>query len=75
MSKTTRAQASLVRLHALLLELGCLSEGAGALAADPDGALVISYHSDDFAAARRAKQALAAFSAVYITLLRTAADG
>ena len=46
-----RAQADLARLHALLLELGRLAEGAGALAAHLNDALVVSYHSDDFAEA------------------------
>ena len=39
-----RAQADLARLHALLLELGRLAEGAGALAAHLSDALVVSYH-------------------------------
>ena len=40
-----RAQADLARLHALLLELGRLAEGAGALAAHLSDTLVVSYHS------------------------------
>ena len=41
MSKTVRAQAELARLHAHLLELGSLAEGAGALAAHLDDSLVV----------------------------------
>ena len=47
-----RAQADLARLHALLLELGRLAEGAGALAAHLSDALVVSYQSDGFAEAQ-----------------------
>ena len=69
-----RAQADLARLHALLLELGRLAEGAGALAAHLNDSLAVSYHSDDFAEAQEAKQALAAVGALCATLRRTAAD-
>ena len=69
-----RAQADLARLHALLLELGRLAEGAGALAAHLNDSLVVSYHSDDFAEAQEAKQALAAVGALCAVLRRTAAD-
>ena len=69
-----RAQADLARLHALLLELGCVAEGAGALAAHLNDALAVSYHSDDFAEAQDAKQALAAAGALCAVLCRTAAD-
>ena len=70
-----RAQADLARLHALLLELGCVAEGAGALAAHLNDALAVSYHSDDFAEAQEAKQALAAVGALCGVPRRTAADG
>ena len=69
-----RAQADLARLHALLLELGRLAEGAGALAAHLSDALVVSYHSDDFAEAQDARQALAAVGALCAVLRRTAGD-
>ena len=69
-----RAQADLARLHALLLELGRLAEGAGALAAHLNDALAVSYHSDDFAEAQEAKQALAAVGALCAVLRRIAAD-
>ncbi len=69
-----RAQADLARLRALLLELGRLAEGAGALAAHLSDALVVSYHSDDFAEAQEARQALAAVGALCAALRRTAAD-
>ena len=69
-----RAHADLARLHALLLELGRLADGAGALAADLNDGLAVSYHSDDFAEAQDAKQALAAVGALCILLRRTAAD-
>ena len=49
-----RAQADLARLRALVLELGRLAEGAGALAAHLSDALAVSYHSDDFAEAEQA---------------------
>jgi hypothetical protein len=69
-----RAQAELARLHALLLELGRLAEGAGALAAHLDEALVVSYHSDDFAEAQEAKQALIAVGALCGVIRRTSDD-
>ena len=69
-----RAQADLARLHALLLELGCVAEGAGALAAHLNDALAVPYRSDDFAEAQEAKQALAAVGALCGVLRRTAAD-
>jgi len=69
-----RAQADLARLHALLLELGRLAEGAGALAAHLSDALVVSYHSDDFDKAEQARQTLAAVGALCAVLLRTAGD-
>ena len=69
-----RAQADLARLHALLLELGRLAEGAGAQAAHLNDSLAVSYHSDDFAVAQEAKQALAAVAALCGVLCRTAAD-
>ena len=69
-----RAQADLARLRALLLELGRLAEGAGALAAHLNDSLAVSYHSDDFAEAQDAKQALAAVGALCAVLRRTAAD-
>jgi len=69
-----RAQAELARLHALLLELGRLAEGTGALAAHLDDALVVSYHSGDFAEVQHAKQAFAAVGALCAVLRRTAGD-
>jgi len=69
-----RAQADLARLHALLLELGCVAEGAGALAAHLNDALAVSYHSDDFAEAQDAKQALTVVGALCGVLRRTAGD-
>ena len=69
-----RAQADLARLRGLLLELGRLAEGAGALAAHLGDALVVSYHSGDFAEAQDARQALAAVGALCATIGRTAGD-
>jgi len=69
-----RAQADLARLHALVLELGRLAEGAGALAAHLSDTLVVSYHSDDFAEAEQSRQALAAAGALCTVLRRTAGD-
>jgi len=69
-----RAQADLARLHSLLLELGRLAEGAGALAAHLSDSLVVSYHSGDFAEAEQARQSLAAVGALCAVLLRTAGD-
>ena len=69
-----RAQADLARLRALVLELGRLAEGAGALAAHLNASLGVSYHSDDFAEAQEAKQALAAVGALCGVLRRTARD-
>jgi hypothetical protein len=57
-----------------MLQLGRLAEGAGALAAHLDDALAVSYHSDDFAEAQDAKQALAAAGALCAVLRRTAGD-
>ena len=57
-----------------LLELGRLAEGAGALAAHLSDTLVVSYHSDDFAEAEQARQALAAAGALCAVLRRTAGD-
>ena len=57
-----------------MLGLGRLAEGAGALAAHLNDALAVSYHSDDFAEAQEAKQALAAVGALCGVLRRTAAD-
>ncbi|HET6497199.1 MAG TPA: hypothetical protein VFH61_17765 [Thermoleophilia bacterium] len=68
------AQADLARLRGLLLELGRVAEGAGALAAHLNDSLVVSYHSDDFAEAQEARQALAAVGALCGVLRRTAAD-
>ena len=67
-----RAQAELARLRALVLEVGRLAEGAGALAAHLSDSLVVSYHSDDFAEAQDARQALAAVGALCVVLRRTA---
>jgi hypothetical protein len=69
-----RAQADLARLHAQLLELRRLAEGAGALAAHLSDVLVVSYHSGDFAETQEARQALAAVSALCSVLRRTAGD-
>ena len=69
-----RAQADLARLHALLLELGRLAEGAGALADHLNDSLGVSYQSDDFAEAQEAKQALAAVAVLCGVLRRIAAD-
>ena len=67
-----RAHADLARLHGLLLELGRLAEGAGALAAHLNHSLVVSCHSDDFAEAQEANQALTAVGA-HCAVLRCAA--
>ena len=69
-----RAQAELARLRALVLEMGRLAEGAGALAAHLSDSLVVSYHSNDFAEAQHARQALAAAGALCAVLRRTAGD-
>jgi hypothetical protein len=69
-----RAQADLARLHALLLKLGRLAEGAGALAAHLSDELIVSYHSDDFAEAEHARLTLAAVGALCAVLRRTAGD-
>ena len=69
-----RAQADLARLHALLLELGCVAEGAGALAAHLNDAPAVSYRSDDFAEAQEAKQALAVVDALCAVLRHTTGD-
>ena len=68
------AQAELAHLRAFLLELGRLAEGAGDLAAHLNDSLAVSCHSDDFAEAQDAKQALAAVAALCGVLRRTAAD-
>ena len=73
-ARAARAAADLARLYALLLDLGRLAEGAGALAAHLSDSLVVSYHSDDFAEAQDARQALAAAGALCVVLRRTAAD-
>ena len=57
-----------------MLGLGRLAEGAGALAAHLNDALAVSYHSDDFAEAQEAKQALAAVGALCAVLRRPAGD-
>ncbi len=69
-----RAQAELVRLRALVLEVGRLAEGAGALAGHLSDSLVVSYHSDDFAKAQHVRQALGAVGALCAVLRRTAGD-
>jgi hypothetical protein len=69
-----RAQADLARLRGILLELGRLAEGGGALAAHLGDSLAVSYLSDDFAEAQQARQALTAVGALCATLRRTAAD-
>ena len=72
--RASRAAADLARLYALLLDLGRLAEGAGALAAHLSDSLVVSYHSNDFAEAQDARQALAAVGALCVVLRRTAGD-
>jgi hypothetical protein len=67
-----RAQAALARLRALVLELGRLAEGAGALATHLSDSLAVSYHSDDFAEAQDARQALAVAAALCTSIRRTA---
>jgi hypothetical protein len=67
-----RAQADPARLHAHLLELGRLAEGA--LAAHLNDTLVVSYHSDDIDEAEQARQSLAAIGALCAVLRRTAGD-
>ena len=69
-----RAQAELARLRALVLEVGRLAEGAGALAADLNDALAVSYHSDDFAEAQDAQRLLAATAALCGAAGHAAAD-
>jgi hypothetical protein len=69
-----RAQADLARLRALLLELGRLADGSGALAAHLNDALAVSYHSNDFAEAQDARQALTAVGVLCATMRRTAGD-
>jgi hypothetical protein len=69
-----RAQADLARLHALLLELGRLAEGAGALSAHLSDVFIVSYHSDDFDEAEQVRQTLAAVGALCAVLRRTAGD-
>ncbi len=69
-----RAQVDLAGLNALLLELGRLAEGAGSYAAHLNDSLAVSYHSDDFAEAEEAKQALAVVGALCVALRRTAGD-
>ena len=62
------------RASALLLELGRLAEGAGALAAHLSDTLVVSYHSDDFDAAEQVRQTLVAVGALCAVVRRTAGD-
>jgi hypothetical protein len=69
-----RAQADLARLHAQLLELGRLAEGAGSLVTHLNDSLVVSYQSGDFAEAEDSRQAFAAVSALCAVLRRTAGD-
>ena len=69
-----RAQAELARLHALVLEVGRLAEGAGALAAHLSDSLAVSYRNKDYAEAEDARQALAAAGALCAVVRRTAAD-
>jgi len=64
----------LALLRGLLLELGRLAEGAGALAAHLNDALAVSYHSDDFAEAQEATQVLTAVGALCGVLRRTVGD-
>ena len=54
--------------------MGRLAEAAGAVACHLDEALSVSYHSDDFAEAQDAKQALAVVAALCATVGRTVAD-
>jgi hypothetical protein len=69
-----RAQVELARLRTLVLELGRLAEGAGALAGHLSDSLVVSYHSNDFVEAQDARQALVTVGALCVVLRRTAAD-
>ena len=69
-----REQAGIAHLRGLLLELGRLAEGAGALAGQLNDSLAVSCHSNDFAAAQEAKQALAAVGALCAILRRTTVD-
>ena len=69
-----RAEADLARLHALLLELERLAEGAGALAGHLSDALAVSYQSDDFDEAEQARQTLAVVGALCGVSRRTAGD-
>jgi hypothetical protein len=69
-----RAQADLARLQALLLELGRLAEGAGALAVHVSDTLVVSYHSGDSDEAEQARQSLSAVGALCAVLRRTVGD-
>jgi tRNA isopentenyl-2-thiomethyl-A-37 hydroxylase MiaE len=62
-----RAQADLALLRGQLLELGRAAETAAALAVHLDDSLCVSYHSNDFAEAQAAKQALAVADALYAT--------
>jgi hypothetical protein len=74
MRERERAQADLARLHAQLPELGRLAEVAGAVAAHLSDTLIVSHHSDDFAEAQEARQALAVVGALCVVLRRTAGD-
>jgi hypothetical protein len=69
-----RAHADLASLRGHLLEMGRLAEVAGAVACHLDGALSVSYLSDEFAEAQDAKQALAVVAALCATVGRTVAD-
>jgi hypothetical protein len=52
----------------------CLNPGCPELAAGEDDSLVVSYHSDDFAEAQEAKQALIAVGALCGVIRRTSDD-
>jgi len=59
-----RAQADLAPLRGLLLKLGRLAEGAGALAAHLNDALGVSCQSGDVAEAQEARPVLTAIGAL-----------
>ena len=69
-----RAQADLARLHALLLELGRLAEGAGALAAHLTTRSSSRTTATTSPRREDARQALAAVGALCAVLRRTAGD-
>ena len=69
-----RAQADLASLRGRLLELRRMAETSASFAAHLDETLCVSYHSNDFAEAQEAKQALAVVGALCSSVSRTVAD-